>query len=90
MPRPPPRPEVHRPRPKVPFGIRGRHRIRGIGLAALPAGRRFGRITSTTSTPQAHPGTFTFPATPGTYPYLCPVPGHAQKGMTGTFTVSAS
>jgi len=21
--------------------------------------------------------------------YLCPVPGHAQKGMTGTFTVSA-
>jgi hypothetical protein len=26
---------------------------------------------------------------PGTYRYLCPVPGHAQKGMTGTFTVSA-
>jgi rusticyanin len=25
---------------------------------------------------------------PGTYRYLCPVPGHAQKGMTGTFTVS--
>lgn len=23
----------------------------------------------------------------GTGTYLCPVPGHAQKGMTGTFTV---
>jgi rusticyanin len=35
-----------------------------------------------------HQGTFTFTATtPGTYRYLCPVPGHAQKGMTGTFTV---
>ena len=27
-------------------------------------------------------------ATPGAYHYLCPVPGHAQKGMTGPFTVS--
>lgn len=27
-------------------------------------------------------------STPGTYRYLCPVPGHAQEGMTGTFTVS--
>jgi rusticyanin len=35
-----------------------------------------------------HEGTLTFTATtPGTYRYLCPVPGHAQKGMTGTFTV---
>jgi rusticyanin len=35
-----------------------------------------------------HEGTITFTATaPGTYHYLCPVPGHAQKGMTGTFTV---
>jgi rusticyanin len=38
-----------------------------------------------------HTGTLTFTtATPGTYHYLCPVPGHAQKGMTGTYTVSAS
>jgi len=38
-----------------------------------------------------HAGTLTFTAaTPGTYHYLCPVPGHAQKGMTGTFTVSPS
>ena len=38
-----------------------------------------------------HPATLTFTATPpGTYHYLCPVPGHAQKGMTGTFTVSSS
>ena len=35
-----------------------------------------------------HAGTLTFTAsTPGTYRYLCPVPGHAQEGMTGTFTV---
>jgi len=35
-----------------------------------------------------HAGTLRFTAaTPGTYHYLCPVPGHAQKGMTGTFTV---
>lgn len=32
----------------------------------------------------------TFTATaPGTYHYLCPVPGHARNGMTGTFTVSS-
>ena len=36
-----------------------------------------------------HAGTLSFTAsTPGTYRYLCPVPGHAQKGMSGTFTVS--
>ena len=38
-----------------------------------------------------HAGTLTFTAsTPGSYWYLCPVPGHGQKGMTGTFTVSPS
>jgi rusticyanin len=36
-----------------------------------------------------HAGTLAFTASaPGTYRYLCPVPGHAQKGMTGLFTVS--
>ncbi len=36
-----------------------------------------------------HAGTLIFTAsTAGTYRYLCPVPGHAQKGMAGTFTVS--
>jgi rusticyanin len=36
-----------------------------------------------------HAGTLTFTAgTPGTYHYLCPVPGHAQKGMAAAFTVS--
>ena len=35
-----------------------------------------------------HAGTLAFTtATPGTYHYLCPVPGHAQKGMAGLFTV---
>ena len=35
-----------------------------------------------------HAGSLTFTATtPGTYRYLCPVPGHAQKGMAGAFTV---
>ena len=36
-----------------------------------------------------HTGTLSFTVgTPGTYHYLCPVPGHAQKGMTGTFIVT--
>jgi rusticyanin len=36
-----------------------------------------------------HAATLDFTAsTAGSYRYLCPVPGHAQKGMTGTFTVS--
>jgi len=35
-----------------------------------------------------HAGTLTFTAaTPGTYRYLCPVPGHAREGMTGAFTI---
>jgi FtsP/CotA-like multicopper oxidase with cupredoxin domain len=35
-----------------------------------------------------HAGTLTFTAAaPGTYRYLCPVPGHAQKGMAGAFTI---
>ncbi len=38
-----------------------------------------------------HAATLTFTgSTAGTYHYLCPVPGHAQKGMTGLFTVSSS
>jgi rusticyanin len=38
-----------------------------------------------------HAGTLAFTAsTPGTYHYLCPVPGHAQRGMAGTFTVSST
>jgi len=38
-----------------------------------------------------HAGTLTFTAsTPGTYHYLCPVPGHAQQGMAGTFTVTGN
>jgi hypothetical protein len=36
-----------------------------------------------------HTGTLTFTAgTAGTCHYLCPVPGHAQKGMTSTFIVT--
>ena len=31
---------------------------------------------------------FSTAGSPGTYRYLCPVPGHAQEGMTGTFIVS--
>lgn len=38
-----------------------------------------------------HTATLTFTAsTPGTYRYVCLVPGHAQEGMTVTFTVSNS
>jgi rusticyanin len=36
-----------------------------------------------------HVGTINFiAATPGTYQYLCAVPGHAQKGMVGNFVVT--
>ncbi len=36
-----------------------------------------------------HTGTLAFTASqPGTYHYLCPVPGHAQKGMAGLFTIA--
>ena len=35
-----------------------------------------------------HEGSMTFTAsTSGTYQYICPVPGHAQKGMVGSFIV---
>ena len=38
-----------------------------------------------------HEGTLTFTATtPGTYHYLCPVPGHAQKGMAGQLIVAST
>ena len=38
-----------------------------------------------------HTGTLSFTATtPGTYRYLCPVPGHAHEGMTGTFIVTSA
>jgi rusticyanin len=36
-----------------------------------------------------HAATLSFTvSTPGTYRYLCPVPGHARDGMAGVFTVS--
>jgi rusticyanin len=36
-----------------------------------------------------HTGTISFAAsTSGSYQYLCPVPGHAQKGMVGSLVVS--
>ena len=36
-----------------------------------------------------HEGALRFTATaPGTYQYLCPVPGDAQEGMAGTFVVA--
>ena len=35
-----------------------------------------------------HAATLAFTAaTPGSYQYLCPVPGHAQEGMASTSTV---
>ena len=38
-----------------------------------------------------HAGTLSFTATrPGSYRYLCPVPGHAQEGMSGSFTVEST
>ncbi|HEY5990261.1 MAG TPA: sulfocyanin-like copper-binding protein [Streptosporangiaceae bacterium] len=38
-----------------------------------------------------HAGTLSFTATTaGIYHYLCPVPGHAQEGMIGTFVVNGT
>jgi len=38
-----------------------------------------------------HAATLTFTASStGHYTYLCPVPGHAQKGMAGSFTVTST
>jgi plastocyanin len=38
-----------------------------------------------------HAGTLSFTAAAaGSYHYLCPVPGHAQEGMTGTFVVTGT
>ena len=52
---------------------------------AFPA-RRYG--SSATPPPPGCTPTLTFTAaTPGTYQYLCPVPGHAEKGMAGAFTI---
>jgi rusticyanin len=60
-------------------------------MAAAPAfsGSALWFLGSPTSAGM-HEGTLTFTAAAaGTYHYLCPVPGHAQKGMAGTFTVRA-
>ena len=39
--------------------------------------------------PGVHTATVAFTAvTPGTYHYLCPVPGHARNGMTAALAVS--
>jgi uncharacterized cupredoxin-like copper-binding protein len=36
-----------------------------------------------------HAGPLTFTAgKPGTYQYLCPVPGQSRDGMTGSFVVA--
>ena len=38
-----------------------------------------------------HTATLSFSATTtGTYEYICPVPGHAQKGMAGSFVVDVA
>jgi rusticyanin len=62
----------------------------GLGAtspAAFP-GAQAGVIGNPTNAGQGA-RTITFTATTaGTYHYLCPVPGHAQVGMTGTFIVT--
>jgi len=58
-------------------------------MTATPAfsGAALWLLGESTSTGM-HTGTITFTAsTPGTYQYLCPVPGHAQEGMAGSFVV---
>ncbi len=59
-------------------------------MTAAPAfsGSAFWFLGETTSAGM-HAGTFNFTASvPGTYQYLCPVPGHAEDGMAGSFVVA--
>lgn len=58
-------------------------------MIAAPAFRRSALwFLGARTTAGMHAGTLTFTAaTRGRYQYLCPVPGHAQLGMAGTFTV---
>jgi uncharacterized cupredoxin-like copper-binding protein len=44
-----------------------------------------GPVTIAAQGGQTARGTFTI-ETPGTYPFVCTVPGHAAAGMTGTIT----
>lgn len=54
------------------------------GLNLEPNASRSSPATAT----EMHAGTLAFTATtPGSYQYLCPVPGHAREGMADTFTV---
>jgi rusticyanin len=61
-------------------------------MTALPAFPGVGAAVWFLGNPTSagmHTGTLTFDAgASGTYQYLCPVPGHAKKGMAGSFVVS--
>jgi hypothetical protein len=76
------------PRGRPAFGV---HDICGdSGLRQHPV-RQGGRSLSGGNPTSAgmHVATITFTAaTPGTYQYLCAVPGHAQRGMLGNFVVT--
>jgi hypothetical protein len=52
--------------------------ITAAGLAALAGCGTTAKATAAPATPA------------GSCRYLCPVPGHAQEGMTGAFTVSGT
>ena len=45
------------------------------------------RTTQNTATASYHTRSASFTTAPGTYYYLCPVPGHAAAGMFGTLVV---
>jgi azurin len=55
----------------------------------IPAGKRNEILAATKLLGPAEQDTVTFsaPATPGTYPYLCSFPGHFQVGMRGVLIV---
>jgi plastocyanin len=47
-----------------------------------------GKVVAATPTFKGGTKTLTASLKPGTYTYLCSVPGHRQGGMQGTLTVS--
>jgi hypothetical protein len=75
-------------------GFRNRQPIFALGIRSAdptPATRPALGLGVVAVGAAIHEGTLSFTAsTTGTYQYLCPVSGHAQKGMAGSLIVRPS